>query len=115
MILTRATSVRRLVRGEDRGAVDADLAELLLEDGDVLRQRLEQLLGVQRRHDHAAVNLHVLTPGNDAPEVDHKFARRMNDVREIDVLPLRDGVIEGDADGGLYLLVHGATIPHAAR
>src|SRR3954453_16817869 len=111
MILTRATSVGRFVRGEYRGAVDADLAELLLENGDVLRECLEQLLGVQRRHDHAAVNLHVLPARNDAPEIDHEFARRMNDVREVDVLPLRDGVVEGDADGGLYLLVHGATIP----
>src|SRR2546423_13978749 len=115
MILTRATSVRWFVRGEDRRAVDADLAELLLEDGDVLRQRLEQLFGVERRHDHAAVHLHVLPAGNDAPEVDHELARRMNDVREVDVLPLRHGVVEGDANGGLYLLVHGATIPWRGR
>jgi hypothetical protein len=35
----------------------------------------------------------------------------MNDVGEVDVLPLRDRVVKGDANGGLYLLVHGATIP----
>src|SRR3954471_22292507 len=117
MILTRAMFtprlVERLVRREDRRAVRADLAVLLLKDGDVLRQRLEQLLRVQRRHDHAAVDLHLRPPRNDPPEVDYEFAGRMNDVREVDVLPLRDGVVEGDAEGGLYLLVHGATIPWA--
>src|SRR5947207_2562682 len=74
--------VRRFVHRELGRRVDADLAELRLVQPDVVRQRLEELLGVQRGGDHAAVDLHVRTAGHDAPEVDHELARGVNDVRE---------------------------------
>ena len=61
-------------------------------------QRLEELLGVQRRHDHPAVDLHVRLPRYDPPQVDDELTRRMDDIREVDVLPLRDLVVQDDAD-----------------
>src|SRR5581483_4367979 len=51
----------RLVRGlvdlELLRVFDADLAELLFVEIDVVAQRFEKLLGVERRHDRAAVDL----------------------------------------------------------
>src|SRR5438094_8453113 len=111
MILTAATSVRRLVAREGRlRAVNADLPELLLEEGDVVREGLEELLGVERGHDDAAVDLDVGLPRHDAPEVDDELARRVDDVREVDVFALRDGVVEHDPDL-LLLFFHRRSIP----
>src|SRR5262249_57468492 len=102
-------SVRlRLVHRELRRRVDADLAELRLVQPDVVRQRLEQLLGVQRRGEDATVDLHVGAARYDAAEVDDELAWRMNDVREIDVLALPDVVVDCDADRPFlpFLFVH---------
>src|SRR5689334_10827294 len=99
-----------------RGGIAADLAELLFEEREIVRERLEELLGVQRREDHATVDLHVAPPRHDAPEVDDELARRMNDVREINILTLRDRVVEGDADGLLLLLIiHGGLVQPSWR
>src|SRR5690349_24797676 len=61
---------------------------------------------MHRRHDHAALDLHVRTAGHDAAEVEDEFAGRMDDVREVDVLALRGRVIESDADGLGILFAH---------
>src|SRR5213082_3156239 len=115
MILTAATSVRRLVAREGRlRAVDADLPEFLLEEGDVVREGLEELLGVQGGHDDAAVDLDVGLARHNTPEVDDELARRMDDVREVDVLALRHGVVEHDPDL-LLLFFHRRSIPRVGR
>src|SRR5207244_12648385 len=101
----RETSVRRFAAGEPLRAFDADLAEFLLVELDVVRQSLDKLLCVQRRHDGPAVNLHVGTARHDSAEVDDEFAGRVDDVREVDVFALRDVVIESDADRLLLLLL----------
>src|SRR5881628_1744149 len=94
----RATSVRRFVCRKRLRILDANLAELLLVEADVVAQSLEELLGVQRSHDRPAVDLHVGTPRNHAAEVDHEFAGGVDDVGEVDVLPLGNVVVECDAN-----------------
>ena len=63
---------------------------------------------MERRHDRPAVDFHVRSSGNDAAQVNHEFTGRMDDVREVDVLTLRDVVIERDANRLLLrlLLIH---------
>src|ERR1700686_1190781 len=113
MILTFICNVliRRFDAGERLRRFDANLAEFLLVERNVVGESLEELLRVQRRHDHAAVDLHVRASGHDASQIDDELARRMNDVREIDVLPLGNVVVQSDADRLLLLLlVHGGSM-----
>src|SRR5438105_3354053 len=90
-----------------RGArLDADLAELLLEQRDVVRECLQELLRVQRSENHATVDLHVRPAWYDAAEIDDELAGRVNDVGEIHVFALRDLIVECDANRLLLLIFH---------
>ena len=68
--------------------VGADLPVAALVELDVLLQGAEELLGVIRRREHAGQHLDVGPAGHRAPEVEDELGRIVEDVREVDVVPL---------------------------
>ena len=57
------------------------------------------------RHD-----LHLRAPRYDAPEVEDELGRVMQDVGEVDVMPLGGGLIDGHLKGNRLVLAHGGSL-----
>src|SRR5450759_528027 len=87
-----------------------DGAKGLLVQRDVLRQGIQELLGMERGGQDTGKDADVRPPGHDAAEVDHELRGVVDDVREIDVDARRDALVDRELE--LRRFVFGGSFCH---